>query len=66
MGQEVVKVKEVQTLALNTVDAAKYLGLSKAKLIKHRTKGGGPKYAKIGRNVSYPVQGLKDWFEEQM
>ena len=46
---------------LRTVDAAKYIGLSKSTLEKYRVAGGGPVYASLGRVVVYEHADLDEW-----
>ena len=47
-----------------TQKAADFLGVSKQKLDICRVKGGGPVYAKIGRNVRYLEHDLVNWLEQ--
>ena len=47
---------------LRTPDAAAYLGTTRRFLEKLRSKGGGPKFCKIGgRTVVYPKDELDAW-----
>ena len=46
---------------LRTPEAAKYLGLSKSTLEKYRLTGGGPRYAKLGKIVTYDPAELDAW-----
>lgn len=41
-----------------TDDAAKYLGLTKATLEAWRTRGGGPRFLKLGKAVRYRKEDL--------
>lgn len=50
---------------LSTDEAADYLGLSSSYLNKLRCLGGGPRYAKIGRRVLYPLADLNRWLRDQ-
>ena len=51
---------------LNTIEAARYLGLSKPTLERFRTLGGGPKYAKLGSSVRYRKADLDAWLESRL
>lgn len=46
-----------------TVDAARYLGISKSMLEKLRLTGEGPRFAKLGKVVVYDVADLDAWIE---
>ena len=46
---------------LRTREAAEYLGLSVSYLEKLRVMGGGPRFAAMGRAVSYAVADLDAW-----
>ena len=50
-----------QKLHLRTPEAAEYLGLSTSLLEKMRFRGGGPRYAKLGRLVVYAISDLDSW-----
>ena len=50
----------------NTIQAARYLGLSKPTLERFRTLGGGPKYAKLGAAVRYRKTDLDEWLESRL
>lgn len=48
--------------ALNTKQSALYTGLAEATLETLRTRGGGPRYIKYGRNrVAYRQSDLDEW-----
>lgn len=47
-------------------EAADFLGVSVKTVQAWRARGGGPKFAKFGRAVRYPLNELKRWAEEQM
>lgn len=48
--------------SLNTKQAALYTGLAEATLETIRTRGGGPRFVKYGRNrVAYRQADLDDW-----
>ena len=47
--------------ALNVVEAASYLGLSKSSLDKLRVYGGGPTYLKLGKRIIYERADLDSW-----
>ncbi|MGI9276427.1 MAG: helix-turn-helix transcriptional regulator [Endozoicomonas sp.] len=63
--------KELNPAALNTEQAAKYIGTSKSELDKSRISGdlGGrmpPQFFRIGKKiVRYRVVDLQHWLEEQ-
>jgi excisionase family DNA binding protein len=46
---------------LRTREAAEYLGLSVSYLEKLRVVGGGPRFAAMGRAISYAVSDLDAW-----
>ena len=48
----------------NTKEAAAYLGVSESWLTKLRLVGGGPRYAKLGRRVTYQDSDLDKWRDE--
>ena len=51
---------------LNSDEAAAYLGVSSSYVNKLRCVGGGPRYAKIGRRVTYRVSDLDAWREKYL
>ena len=46
---------------LNTLQAAKYLGVNRKKLDRLRSEGGGPAYYKFGSSVRYRLEDLEEW-----
>jgi predicted DNA-binding transcriptional regulator AlpA len=46
---------------VRTAEASKYLNLSESTLEKYRLTGFGPRYAKLGRIVTYSMEDLDDW-----
>jgi predicted DNA-binding transcriptional regulator AlpA len=50
---------------VRTAQAADYLALSKSTLEKLRLTGGGPRYAKMGRIVTYGISDLAAWAAER-
>ena len=46
---------------LRTGAAAEYLGVSRALLEKLRIVGGGPRFCRLGRAVTYSTAALDDW-----
>ncbi len=48
---------------MTTEQATKYLGLNKRRLEVLRSQGGGPVYAKLGRNVRYRRSDLDAWVD---
>jgi hypothetical protein len=48
-------------MLLNTVDAARRLGVSPSFLAKARMEGKGPRYRKLGRAVRYAPVDLDHW-----
>ncbi|HEY0123219.1 MAG TPA: helix-turn-helix domain-containing protein [Rhizobium sp.] len=50
---------------IRTPEAAKLLSLSERTLEKHRCKGTGPAYRKLGGRVVYTVADLTEWIEEK-
>ena len=51
---------------LDTVDAGKYLGLSKFTLEKFRVAGTGPRFAKLGGAVRYRRCDLDAWIASKL
>lgn len=49
------------TRRLRTREAAEYLGLSPSYLEKLRVTGGGPRFAAMGRAISYAIADLDAW-----
>lgn len=56
----------VTPVALNTHEAATYLGLSAPTLHRWRAAGTGPRYAKLGGAVVYRVVDLDSWLESKL
>lgn len=57
---------QFSTRALNTKEAARFIGMSQSWLRKARiglTDDPGPKFRKVGRKVIYPLQSLKDFLD---
>ncbi len=48
---------------LSEPEAALYLGVSRSFLAKSRCKGGGCRFAKIGRRVGYDIRDLDEYTE---
>ena len=48
----------------DTKGAAAYLGVSESYLTKLRIVGGGPRFAKLGRRITYRDSDLDAWREE--
>jgi predicted DNA-binding transcriptional regulator AlpA len=51
---------------LSTPEAAAYVGLSESTLNKMRCFGGGPRYAKVGARVVYPIAELDSWLNSKL
>jgi predicted DNA-binding transcriptional regulator AlpA len=51
---------------LRTPEAATYLNLSKSTLEKYRVTGEGPRYAKLGKIVTYALDDLAAWAAARM
>lgn len=58
-----ISEKEITAFALNTTDAAKYIGVSSSLLRKLRDNSEGPAYCKIGTRVVYPIIELKGYLK---
>ncbi|MFI5020865.1 MAG: helix-turn-helix transcriptional regulator [Alphaproteobacteria bacterium] len=56
---------EYRKLRLRTREAAEYLNLSKSTLEKYRLTGEGPRYAKLGKVVTYTVEDLNAWADSR-
>lgn len=63
--QAVLPEEIPETAALNTPQAAVYVGLSPATLETMRTRGGGPPFSKLGARVVYRRSDLDGWLEER-
>lgn len=50
---------------LDNNQAADFLKLSPRTLEKHRVRGGGPRFRKLGRRVVYAVADLEAWANER-
>ena len=50
----------------NTKEAARHLGVSESWLAKLRCVGGGPRFAKLGRRVTYQDSDLDAWREQYL
>ena len=63
-----MRSEEIQGIrALNTAQAARYLGLSPSYLEKSRvnqTNIPGPKFRKIGKRVIYTRESLDSWLDQ--
>ncbi|WP_370645824.1 helix-turn-helix transcriptional regulator [Corynebacterium sp. ACRQP] len=59
----VVDVDAVPVYAVNTEDAASFVGLSVKTLANMRSDGTGPKYLKVGSKVLYRVRDLENWID---
>jgi excisionase family DNA binding protein len=55
--------KEIRSMCemLSTEQAAEYCGVSPRTLEKHRSRGGGPVFVKLGGLVRYKVEDLDAW-----
>lgn len=51
---------------LDSDQAAEYLGLKRTTLEAWRCRGGGPRFAKLGRAVRYRKSDLDDWIESRL
>jgi excisionase family DNA binding protein len=57
--------EEKHLTAYRTVELAKLLGVSKRTLQRWRLEGGGPQYARIGRDCLYLVRDIEGWLERR-
>jgi predicted transcriptional regulator len=57
--------KKVKSIALNTHDAAKYLGVSESLLNKLRQTGDEPRFCRIGKKVVYETKELKRFLKSK-
>lgn len=48
---------------LDTEDAAVFTSISAVQLAEWRSRGGGPRYIKMGRKVLYSVRDLREFVE---
>jgi Helix-turn-helix domain len=51
--------------ALNVIEAANYVGLSRSFLNKRRVYSGGPLYLKVGKRVIYDKLDLDAWLQDK-
>ena len=51
---------------LDTLAAARYMGMSKSTLEKLRVFGGGPNFLKLRHLVRYRVQDLDEWMNARL
>jgi predicted DNA-binding transcriptional regulator AlpA len=51
---------------LRAPEAADYVGLNKSTLDKLRVSGKGPRFARLGRAVVYPIDELDTWISERL
>lgn len=51
---------------LDTPQAAEYLGLQKSTLEAWRSRGGGPRFARLGRAIRYRKVDLDSWVEARL
>jgi predicted DNA-binding transcriptional regulator AlpA len=51
---------------IRTREAAIYVGLSKSTLEKLRLTGNGPRYAKLGKIITYSIDDLNAWVAERV
>ena len=56
-------VTDAPAVWLNCDQAADRIGMSARSLERYRLVGGGPKYAKAGRQVRYRADWLDGWLE---
>lgn len=70
MGKKnVVQAKSDNTFnvfALNTKNAADFIGCSEALLRKFRSEGNGPVYSTIGSKIVYPILELKRYLKARL
>lgn len=53
-------------IALRPPDAASYLGFSQQRLAQLRLSGAGPRFAKVGRSVTYLKEDLDAWLRSKL
>jgi hypothetical protein len=58
--------KTLTRFALNTANAAHFIGVSEALLRKMRAEGNGPSYATVNKKIVYPVPELKKFLEKHL
>lgn len=51
---------------LDTLAAARYMGMSKSTLEKLRVFGGGPKFLKLRHLVRYRIHDLDEWMDARL
>lgn len=61
MRKNDMRSSEEQRRRVRTAEASRYLNLSESTLEKYRLTGFGPRYAKLGRIVTYSLEDLDAW-----
>ena len=59
-------MNSVTSITMRPPQAASYLGLSEQRLAHLRLSGGGPRYAKLGRSVTYLREDLDSWLRSKL
>lgn len=63
--------EKIQPRALNEIEAARYIGMSRSYLAQARMDGyvgnrtDAPRFIKIGRSVRYLLEDLDNWLNDQ-
>lgn len=52
--------------ALDTLNAARFCGISEALMRKLRGQGNGPNYSKVNSKIVYPISELKKFLEKNL
>lgn len=55
-----------ELVSLSTEDAARALGIAPGTLANWRRQGRGPRFARVGRRVVYPIDELRRFLRESM
>jgi len=63
MARPTVDIDDPKTLVVTPEQAALYLKMSPWTLRHYRREGRGPRFARIGRYVMYPMKELERWVE---
>ena len=58
-------IAAAQHQRIDTIRAARFVGVSKRTLEKWRYEGNGPPFLKLGRRVLYNVGDLEEWIRDQ-
>lgn len=56
----------LETIAVNVEEASRITGIPVPTLNGWRSRGGGPRFARCGRSIRYPVAELHKWLADRV